>query len=166
MTLICQVKSFVTIEPINQIVVLKGKPNTPISKEVTIVPEDDFRFKITEILPKDGTNIDFDLREGDVSGKQGFILTIRNKKTEIGSYEDTIILRTDSRIRPEFLIGVRGKIRDQSGKGPAPSKPESQTGVTGKTKDRKSGKSPDPFSDWQKRGSTKNAKNQEVKTDK
>jgi hypothetical protein len=40
----------------------------------------------------------------------GYILTIENKKTVAGRYADTVILTTDSRIKPTITIPVYGQI--------------------------------------------------------
>lgn len=131
-TFVCQVRLFATFDPKNKKIHLRGTPYAIIEKDVAIVPSDEYRFKISEVLAKDGTNIEFDLRESDIAGRPGFILAVKNKRTVPGSYKDTITLRTDSAVRPEIRIKVYGKITDKNSK-----------------------KSVAPFSEWMKEAKPK-----------
>jgi hypothetical protein len=100
----------VTITP--KVLRLVGKAGTPIRGTVTITPEEKYPFKIIAALARRGADIGYTLEEGKGPGGNGYLLTVENRKSEKGRYFDTIVLKTDSRIKPEIVIQVSGQIVD------------------------------------------------------
>ncbi len=98
-----------TISPAS--VRLTGTPESTIKTQISIIPEEKYFFKILDVEVKKGTYIQHDLEKTQNSqGKATYLLTVKNLKKEIGRYFDSIILKTDSRQRPEITISGYGHI--------------------------------------------------------
>ena len=104
-----QVEKFVTIRPQN--VNMRGFVGDPIKGTVTIIPEKKYSFKILNLRAKDGKYIKYQLEETKESDTTVYKLNIENQKTDAGRYYDSIILETDSNIRPQINVRVYGYIR-------------------------------------------------------
>lgn len=104
-----QVDNFATIRP--QHVSLRGFVGDSIKGQVSIIPEKKYPFKITEARAKDGKNINFKLDEIESADGQAYELTVENLREKTGRFYDTIILKTDSKIRPELNVRVYGYLR-------------------------------------------------------
>ena len=103
------VEKFATIRP--QHVSLRGFTGDSIKGQVSIIPEKKYPFKILEARAKDGKNINFQLDEVKNSKGQAYELTVENLREKTGRYYDTIILKTDSKARPELNVRVYGYLR-------------------------------------------------------
>jgi len=101
-----EVREFANVNP--RYVTLAGKAGTAVSAAVTVTPY--HPFKILEARAQHGTNIRMTMQELVSNGKKAYTVTIENTLGAPGTYLDTIILRTDSAIKPEITIGVRGDI--------------------------------------------------------
>ena len=104
-----QVEKFVTIRPQN--VNMRGFVGDPIKGTVTIIPEKKYSFKILNLSATDGKYIKYQLEETKESDTTAYKLNIENLKTDAGRYYDSIILETDSKIRPQIDVRVYGYIR-------------------------------------------------------
>ena len=104
-----QVEKFVTIRPRH--VNLRGYSGDIIKASVSLIPEKKYPFKIQKVSAKDGSNIKFQLKEVELSANGTYELTVENLKQDTGRYFDTIILETDSAIRPQLKIRVYGNLR-------------------------------------------------------
>jgi hypothetical protein len=89
---------------------LVGQAGTDIKKAITITREKAYPFKILGVKARNGNDIVFDVQEFSKSDADGYVLTIENKKTAAGRYADTLILTTDSNIKPTITIPVYGQI--------------------------------------------------------
>ena len=89
---------------------LVGQAGTDIKKAITITREKAYPFKILQAKAKNGNDIALDVQEFSKADGDGYILTIENKKTAAGRYADTVILTTDSSIKPTITIPVYGQI--------------------------------------------------------
>jgi hypothetical protein len=89
---------------------LVGPVGTEIKKTITITREKAYPFKILDVKARNGNDIAFDVQAFSQTDAEGYILTIENKKTVAGRYADTVILTTDSAIRPTISIPVYGQI--------------------------------------------------------
>ena len=98
---------------------LVGQAGTDIKKAITITREKGYPFKILEAKARNGNDIAFDVQEFNKADKGGYILTIENKKQAAGRYADTVILTTDSRIKPTITIPVYGQIISTAPQPPA-----------------------------------------------
>ena len=78
---------------------------------VSLIPEKKYPFKILKARAKDGNNIKFELEDLTKSENGAYTLTVENLKQDTGRYFDTIILETDSKIRPELNVRVYGNLR-------------------------------------------------------
>ena len=104
-----RVEKFATIRP--QHVSLRGYAGDSVQGKVTIIPEKKYSFKILDARAQNGKHINIKLDEIKKSGSQAYELKIENLKQETGRYYDTIILTTDSQIRPELNVRVYGYLR-------------------------------------------------------
>ncbi len=103
------VEKFATIRP--QHISLRGYAGDAIKSKVTIIPEKKYAFRILNARATNGDNINIKLDEVKKSGGQAYELNVENLKNETGRYYDTIILTTDSQIRPELSVRVYGYLR-------------------------------------------------------
>ena len=104
-----QVEKFVTIQP--QHANMRGMVGDPIKGTVTIIPEKKYPFKIVNLRAKNGKYIRYELKETIESDTTAYKLNIENLKKDPGRYYDSIILETDSKIRPQLSVRVYGYLR-------------------------------------------------------
>lgn len=103
------VDRFVLIRP--AIVSLRGYSDAPIKRTVAIRPLPRYPFRIKGIKAKNGRYIQFELKDDPTPGKKGFLLMVENTKADPGSYQDTIVVETDSKLKPELNLPVYGFVR-------------------------------------------------------
>ncbi len=103
------VEKFVTIRP--QHANLRGFVGDPIKGSVTIILEKKYPFKILKVRAKDGKYIKYQLEETKKSDNTAYELKIENLKQDAGRYYDSIILETDSKIKPQLDVRVYGYLR-------------------------------------------------------
>jgi hypothetical protein len=108
------VEKFATITP--QKVRLSGLAGQELKKDVRIIPEKNYPFKIIDVTTKENPNIKFKLEEIKNSKRIEYVLTIQNLKKEKGKYHDTIQIKTDSNVKPEIQIQVYGNICEKTSK--------------------------------------------------
>ncbi|MBL0717291.1 MAG: hypothetical protein JJV89_04510 [Desulfosarcina sp.] len=106
-----EVEKFVTVIP--KRVTLRGISGTEIHRNVKIIPEKKYPFKITGSRIKKGDFIEYILEKSKKPEHFFYILKIKNKKTTKGGYHDIIYLKTDSKIQPEIKISIYGTILDK-----------------------------------------------------
>ncbi|BBO85378.1 hypothetical protein DSCO28_59440 [Desulfosarcina ovata subsp. sediminis] len=106
---------------------LVGPAGSHISKSITITREKAYPFRIVEAKARNGKDIAFALKELKATEGDGYLLTIENKKTAAGRYADTVILTTDSTIKPTISVPIYGQIKAAAppAANPDPSKPQS-----------------------------------------
>ncbi len=104
-----QVEKFVTISPRH--VNLRGTAGDAIKAKVTLIPEEKYPFKILNVRAKSGKYIKFQLEEVRQSDNIGYEIRVENLKKDAGRYYDTIIVNTDSKIRPHLDVRVYGYLR-------------------------------------------------------
>lgn len=104
-----QVEKFATIRPKH--VNLRGYAGDSITASVSLIPEEKYPFKILKVRARDGNNIKFELEEASQSDNGAYTLKVENLKKDTGRYFDTIVLETDSKIRPELSVRVYGNLR-------------------------------------------------------
>ncbi|BBO68769.1 hypothetical protein DSCA_26990 [Desulfosarcina alkanivorans] len=102
------VLSFAKMEP--RYARLVGPAGTDIKRAITITPEKAYPFKILRAKARNGKDIAFEVKTFSKAGSEGYVLTIENKKTVAGRYADTVVLTTDSQIKPTITIPVYGQI--------------------------------------------------------
>ncbi|UCD80498.1 MAG: hypothetical protein JSW26_03445 [Desulfobacterales bacterium] len=106
-----QVENFATIRP--EHVSLRGHVGDSIKEMVSIVPEKKYPFKILDAKARSGQNINIQLDEITKSNGTAYELKVENLSQKSGRYYDTIILKTDSKIRPELNVRVYGYLRER-----------------------------------------------------
>jgi hypothetical protein len=103
------VEKFATISP--EHVSLRGFAGDSIKGMVTIIPDKKYPFKILDARAQNGKNINIELAEVKKSEGQAYELTVENLSQATGRYYDTIIVKTDSDVRPELSVRVYGYLR-------------------------------------------------------
>lgn len=115
------VLNFANLEP--RYARLVGTMGTDIKKAIIISREKAYPFKIVQAKARNGNDITFEVQEFSETDADGYILTIENKKTDAGRYADTVILTTDSHIKPTISVPVYGQILSPT-PNPAPKPPQ------------------------------------------
>ena len=91
-------------------------------RTVKIIPEPKHPFKILEVRARNGKDIRFELKPISGQEQNGYELVVENLKKTKGRYSDTIILKTDSAVKPEIKIHVYGDILEKPKKRATPKK--------------------------------------------
>lgn len=97
------VEQFVVINP--RTLNLRGVAGDKLQGTVSIVPEDKYPFKVTNVQAREG-RLKVSLSEVKESGRTAYALLVENIKSEAGSYNDTVVLKTDSPLQPELDVRV------------------------------------------------------------
>jgi hypothetical protein len=105
------VDKFATITP--RMVSLRGTAGETLMQTVTITPESKYPFKIVGAEARDGKNISFRLNEVKGADPNAYALVVQNLRTDAGSFNDIVVLRTDNLIKPELDVRVYVYLRPQ-----------------------------------------------------
>ncbi|MBA3031117.1 MAG: hypothetical protein FP816_20205 [Desulfobacteraceae bacterium] len=104
------VEKFANINP-GGIIRLTAKVGEPVKQNVTITPTEKYPFNIKKVTALNGKYITFQLIPKE-SKSMGYSLVVENTKKDKGRYGDTVILETDSPVKPKIEIRIYGDIRD------------------------------------------------------
>jgi len=117
LTIVGKVEAYIDVQP--HFIRLIGNEGKDVHQVVKIIPQEKYPFTISSVEVRDDKNIDYDLQPlGKDPRRQGYSLTVRNKRTEEGSYRDFIMIHTDLKEMPIIRIPVTGRImRDRSPSG-------------------------------------------------
>ena len=91
-------------------VILRGYGGQTIRQEVVVTPRASYPFKVTGIKAKNGNNIRFDMHEQTTPEGNSYVVSVENTKTTPGKYYDTLLISTDSKLKPTVPIHVYGTI--------------------------------------------------------
>jgi hypothetical protein len=97
------VDRFAAINP--RMLNLRGLAGEKLQGSVSIVPEDKYPFKVLSAQAREG-KLKVSLSEAREGGKPAYSLAVENLKTEAGSFNDTVVLKTDSPLQPELDVRV------------------------------------------------------------
>jgi len=97
------VDRFAAINP--RMLNLRGTAGEKLQGTVNIVPEDKYPFKVLSARVRDG-KLKASLSEVQEAGRTAYSIVVENLKTEAGSFNDTVVLKTDSPLRPELDVRV------------------------------------------------------------
>jgi hypothetical protein len=114
LTMTGRVEKFADISP--RFLRMVGMAGQPLSSSVTITPEKKYDFKITKASAVKGTHIKVSLSPRP-EGTPGYIVSVENLKKTMGRYYDTVVLKTDSKLKPVIRIKVYGNIIKSNKKG-------------------------------------------------
>ena len=104
------VEKFATILP-NKVRFI-GNIDNELKKDVRIIPEEKYPFKIVNVSAKKHSDINFELNEVKGLSKTEYVLTVWNLKKEKGRYHDTIYIKTSSDAKKDIKIHVSGNIHE------------------------------------------------------
>jgi hypothetical protein len=85
---------------------LDGFVGENIRQKVRLIPREKYPFKIVSSNVQTVKNIKFQIKENKIGKKAEYLLTVEILKKDIGKYRDTIILQTNSKIKPNIKIPV------------------------------------------------------------
>ena len=104
-----KVKGYVTVSP--KYIRLSGPTGQPIQGVVNVTPLDGYPMTIKKVEAQKAEFVRYELQPlaKNPAGK-GYRLVVENTRSEPGSYNDTIIIKTDSRHKPTLRIPVYGRI--------------------------------------------------------
>jgi hypothetical protein len=108
------VEVFADIHP--ERIILRGNSGQPMRQELVVTPRAGYPFKVTEVSAKNGVNIAYTMREQEAPEGKSYIVSVENTKTSPGKYYDTLLLSTDSPLKPKIPIHVYGTIAAGPGK--------------------------------------------------
>lgn len=111
------VETFADIQPAG-ILRLLAKVGEPVQKKILITPSEKYPFKILKARALKGQYITLELIPQHPESK-GYTLVVTNTRKDRGRYGDTVVLETDSPIKPKMEIRIYGDIRDPSPQPPA-----------------------------------------------
>ena len=97
------VDRFAAINP--RMLNLRGTAGEKLQGTVSIVPEEKYPFKVLGVHAREG-KLSASLSEVKEGGRAAYALVVENLKTEAGSFNDTVVLKTDSPLQPELDVRV------------------------------------------------------------
>ena len=105
-----KVEPFVSVVP--ERIRLEGSLDSGVEGSVRIIPRRKYPFTITAANPSSGEFIRAEIQK--VAGPAGteYLLKVRNIRTSPGQYYDTVLVQTDSTIKPKITVGVIGFITE------------------------------------------------------
>jgi hypothetical protein len=98
-----EVDRFAAISP--RMLSLRGQAGDKLQGSVIIVPEDKYAFKLLSAQAREG-NLKVGLNERKEGGKTAYTLMVENLRSEAGSFNDTVVLKTDNPLKPELDVRV------------------------------------------------------------
>jgi len=105
-----KVRAYVEYSP--RYIRFTGKEGQTLSQTIEVLPFKEFPLHIKKVTAKEGKHLRFELKPLQrKDAPQGYQLTVFNTMVSAGSYRDTIILETDSKVKPKLQIPVAGRIR-------------------------------------------------------
>ncbi len=110
LTIAGPVDRFATITP--RMLSLRGVSGETLHGSVSIVPEEKYPFKVLDTYPLEG-KLKVQLDPVTQGGKTTYALRVENLRTEAGSYNDTVRMKTDHPLQPEMDVRVYVYLRAQ-----------------------------------------------------
>ncbi len=101
-----EVREFASVLP--RYVTLRGKAGTEVGEIITILPI--HPFTVRGVRAQDGKRIPVKVNEKITGGRKSYVVTVENIMNQPGQYADTVVVETDSKVKPEIIIGVWGVI--------------------------------------------------------
>ena len=108
LTVAGKVEVFADIKP--QRIILRGNSGTVMRQELVVTPRAGYPFKLTDVKAKNGVNIRYEFREQETPEGKSYVIVVENTKASPGKYYDTLLLSTDSKLKPKIPIHVYGTI--------------------------------------------------------
>ncbi len=84
---------------------LRGISGQRLNGTVKISPEDRYPFNVIGVEATHG-KVNLAMQEVVDGSKKAYVLSVENLITEAGSYNDTVVIKTDSPIRAELQVRV------------------------------------------------------------
>lgn len=98
-----QVNKFASITP--NMLNLRGIAGQRLKGIVKIIPENKYPFNVIGVEATHG-KVNLAMQEVVDGPQKAYVLSVENLITEAGSYNDTVVIKTDSPIRPELQLRV------------------------------------------------------------
>jgi len=110
LTIAGPVDRFATITP--RMLSLRGVSGETLRGSVSIMPEEKYPFKILGTYPVGG-NLKVQLDQVTQGGRTAYALQVENLRTDAGSFNDTVRVKTDHPLQPEMDVRVYVYLRAQ-----------------------------------------------------
>jgi hypothetical protein len=110
LTISGSVDRFATITP--RMLSLRGVSGETLQGSVNIVPEEKYPFRVLETYALNG-KLKVQLNPAVQGGRAAYALQVENLRTEAGSYNDTVRVKTDHPLQPEMDVRVYVYLRAQ-----------------------------------------------------
>jgi hypothetical protein len=108
LTVAGSVEPFADIHP--ERIILRGDSGQTMRQELVVTPRASYPFKVTDVTAKTGVNIRYEMREQVTPEGKSYVVSVENTKTSPGKYYDTLLLSTDSKLKPTIPIHVYGTV--------------------------------------------------------
>ncbi|QTA82620.1 Uncharacterized protein dnl_49990 [Desulfonema limicola] len=92
---------------------MNGETGETIKAVVRIVPEEKYPFKILEARTSNKEKISVTMEEKQSEKGVEYLITVFNLQNTPTRYFEKVILKTDSKLRPELEINVYTNITDK-----------------------------------------------------
>ncbi len=102
------IKQLITVKPSNR-VMLQGYAGDKISKKVTITSLEEKPFEITDITSTIEDKIKYSLKK--IRKKKEYSLEIKTRSGIKESFRGKVVLKTNSKKRPELVLSVLCKVQ-------------------------------------------------------
>lgn len=102
------VREFASLSPYR--VWLEGEVGDEIVETCLVTPNEAYPFEITGIKARRGTWFTHSFAEVERDGRRAWEITIRNRRTKPGPYQDVLFIQTDHPERPEVKVRIEGRI--------------------------------------------------------
>lgn len=102
-----EVREFASVLP--RYVTLMGRAGTEVGEIITILPI--HPFTVRGVRAQEGKHIRVSVNEKMTGGRKSYVVTVENTLKKPGWYSDLVIVETDSAVKPQIRIGVRGEIK-------------------------------------------------------
>jgi hypothetical protein len=85
---------------------LEGTVGMPVERTARIILTKKYPVKLLTARAKNGRNLRVELEKVPGDDPEEYRLTVQSAHTEAGRYYDTVVITTDSPLRPSISIGV------------------------------------------------------------
>ena len=111
-----KVMALVDVDP--PYVRLTGRQGDRLSTTVRVTPKEGYPFTITEVKTKNDGNIQVTLEPvGENPDRDGYRLVVTGTRTEVGAFQDYILVQTDLKEKATLRIPVSGRIQPRASNG-------------------------------------------------
>jgi hypothetical protein len=102
------VAPFAEISP--ERVVFRGYAGQPMQTRIVVRTRPQYPFQLTGVETKYGGNVKFEWSTEKTAQGLEYVIEVQNVKTSPGKYYEILLLKTDSKLKPQIPISIYGSI--------------------------------------------------------